>query len=135
MGEKETIVIGMKHIIFVIVIIGLISAFIVVGRGSAESVTGSSVKTGDVNYQEVKVSMKANTYIFEPSTVNKDVPVKMVVDMNSVFGCYRDIVIPNLGVKKYVSESDNVIEFTPTKTGTMSMFCSMRMGSGSFKVV
>ncbi len=74
-------------------------------------------------------------YVLQPSTLLKGVPVKMEVDLSTVIGCARSIVIPSFNVIKNVRTGDNIIEFTPDKTGTFSIHCSMNMYIGSFSVV
>ncbi|HYD03958.1 MAG TPA: cupredoxin domain-containing protein [Alphaproteobacteria bacterium] len=91
-----------------------------------------TVYVGDA--QQVKLSVQGGTYILSPSTLKKDVPVRMEVDMNTVKGCARSIVIPEFGVRQYVEPGNNVIEFTPTKTGTFDIACSMVMYTGTFTV-
>lgn len=125
--------------IFVALIaIVLIGFFSVKNFASAEQVTGNSVNTlpsepGQV--QNVKVTMSGNQYILEPSELKKDIPVRMEVDLSKVNGCYRSIVIPAFGVRKGVRSNDNIIEFTPTKSGTFGITCAMGMGQGNFKVL
>jgi len=53
--------------------------------------------------------------------------------MSTVVGCSRDIVISSFGVRKAVSPGDNIIEFTPDKTGTINIACSMNMYRGTFQ--
>lgn len=96
-------------------------------------VKSSNTGSGDVQY--VKLSMKNYEYILEPSVLIKDVPVVMEVDMNTVYGCMRSIVIPAFGVRENVNEQDNVFEFTPDKTGEFGIACSMNMGRGKFTVI
>jgi plastocyanin domain-containing protein len=73
-------------------------------------------------------------YILTPSVLKKDVPVRMEADLNTLKGCSRDVVISAFGVRKYVNEGDNIITFTPTKTGTINIACSMNMYRGTFTV-
>jgi plastocyanin domain-containing protein len=87
------------------------------------------------DYQEVKVSFENYGYLLEPSTLKAGVPVRMTADLGSLYGCMRDIRIPQFGVSKYVSNGDNTIEFVPDKTGTFNIMCSMNMGRGTFNVV
>ena len=47
----------------------------------------------DGEYQEVELKMVNYEYVLEPSTLTKDVPVRMTVDLDSVYGCMRDVVI------------------------------------------
>lgn len=90
---------------------------------------------GNTEYQEAVLSMKNWEYVVTPSTLKKGVPVRMTVDLNTVVGCARDVTIRDFGVRKYVKQGDNIIEFTPTKTGTITIACSMNMFFGKFEVV
>ncbi len=85
--------------------------------------------------QQVKLTVDAKgAFVVTPSTVTKGVPVKMEVDLDSVKGCARTVVIDAFKVKKTVKEGDTTIEFTPTKTGTIPVVCGMNMVKGSFTV-
>lgn len=125
---------GAIAIVIGIVLFGITGASI-----DGKGITGNAVKEtttanqGDV--QEVKLTFKNYEYQLEPSILKKDVPVKMIVDLDSVYGCMRDVVIPSANVKKYVREGDNIIEFTPTKAGEFNIMCSMNMGRGKFIVI
>jgi plastocyanin domain-containing protein len=119
-------------------IFGAVIVLVVFGIVAAAN-TGSGA-TGNViidnsQVQEVELSFENYEYILKPSKLKAGVPVKMTADMDTVYGCMRDIRIPAFGVIKYVSEEDNVIEFTPTKSGTFNIMCSMNMGRGQFEVV
>ena len=100
--------------------------------GTLGSNTGSTI-SGEV--QEVRLYMSNYKYVTDPAVLKKGVPVKMTVDTNTVVGCARDVTIREFGVRKYVTPGDNVIQFTPTKTGTITIACSMNMYFGSFQVV
>jgi len=84
--------------------------------------------------QEVQLSVQGGYYSPNPVRVKKGVPVRLVADMSTVVGCSRSIVIPEFGVQKTVSAGDNVIEFTPDKSGTFSFSCSMGMYRGTLVV-
>ena len=108
-----------------------LSIFAVQGTFSGATVNGNAV-VGD--YQDIALSMGSEGYIIEPATLQKDVPVRMTADMGTLGGCMRDIRIPAFGVKKLVSEGNNVVTFTPDKAGIFDIHCSMRMGTGTFTV-
>ena len=85
--------------------------------------------------QKATLGMDGYTYIVTPSTLQAGVPVEMTVDLSTVTGCMRTIVIPAMNVRKTVNANDNKITFTPLKTGTIKMSCGMGMGVGEFSVV
>jgi len=85
--------------------------------------------------QVVKLTFDDKGYVVTPATVTKDVPVKMEVDLGTVKGCMRTVVINAFNVKQTVKEGETTIEFTPTKSGKIEIICGMNMGKGSFTVV
>jgi len=86
------------------------------------------------NEQVVELTLKNFNYF--PNVLNLKVgkPVKIIVDTNKIGGCFSTILIPDFGIKKFIRRGDNVIEFTPTKTGTFKFYCPMGMGSGKIIV-
>jgi len=106
---------------------------------SSVSVQGYTTKgatptknSGDV--QVVKVSFKNYAYVMAPSTIKKGTPVRMEFDLDTVVGCMRSVVISSFNVRKNLAEGDNTLEFTPDKSGTFWITCSMNMGRGQFTV-
>ncbi len=93
----------------------------------------STVQVKD-GVQEATLRAEGLKFIVEPNTLQAGVPVKMRVDLSTVSGCLRNVVIPEFGVRETVSSSNNIIEFTPTKTGTFRIACAMNMGRGTFVV-
>ena len=93
--------------------------------------TSAEVKNG---VQEIQLYVEGGTYYPNPIRVKKGIPVKLVGDMGRIPGCSRSIVIPDFGVQKVLSASDNTIEFTPDKSGTFAFSCSMGMYRGTIVV-
>jgi len=85
--------------------------------------------------QLVKLSFDDKGYVVTPSTVTKGVPVKMEVDLDTVKGCMRTVVIDAFNVKQTVKAGATMIEFTPTASGPIKIICGMNMGKGQFTVV
>jgi len=85
--------------------------------------------------QNVKLTFDANGYVLTPSTVTNGIPVKLEVDLDTVRGCMRTVVISAFKVEKTVKTGDTTIEFTPSKSGKIGIACGMNMGQGSFTVV
>ena len=105
------------------------------GSSSANEISGNTVfaDTGDVQY--VTLKFENYQYVMEPSELKVGVPTIMTVDLDTVYGCMQDVVIPDYGIRKYVSKGDNIIKFTPTKVGKLPVACSMGMGRGTLRVV
>ena len=86
-------------------------------------------------YQHVELYFINYEYKLVPENLIAGIPVRMEVDMDTVYGCMRAIMIPAFNVRKYVNDNDNIVEFTPTKTGVFNIMCTMNMGRGTFRVV
>jgi plastocyanin domain-containing protein len=84
--------------------------------------------------QQVKLSFDDKGYVVTPPTVTKGIPVKMEVDLDTVKGCMRTVVIDAFNVKQTVKAGATTIEFTPTKSGPIQIVCGMNMGKGQFTV-
>ncbi len=120
-----------KNLFFGVLIIAIILvAGIFLIRGD-NNTPGGSVSG---NVQVIKMHVEGGKYILDPSTVKKDVPVRIEADISRMPGCSKSVVISAFNIRKVVSLADNVIEFTPTKTGTFNIACSMNMYRGTFTV-
>jgi plastocyanin domain-containing protein len=120
---------NLKRVFAVVFVVSLVAA---VSAGRIIAQTGGR-QTPKV--QTVKLTFDDKGYVVTPATVTKGVPVKMEVDLGTVKGCMRTVVIDAFNVKKTVKDGDTTIEFTPTKSGPIQIVCGMNMGKGSFTVV
>lgn len=76
------------------------------------------------------VQMTVSGYSYSPNqfSVVQGVPVEWQVDGRNAAGCGQVIVMPTLGITKYlVKDGITTISFTPTETGTIPFNCSMGM--------
>jgi plastocyanin domain-containing protein len=132
MNGKYFIIGGAVLIIALIAVLSLSNVF---GQASpAAKALATKAPTDSSEVQDVQLKVVGGNYILSPSILKKGVKVHMIVDMSTVVGCSRDIVISSFGVRKAVSPGDNIIEFTPDKTGTINIACSMNMYRGTFQV-
>lgn len=102
--------------------------------GAQGTALAQSDKEQAKKVQLVKLSFDDKGYVVTPSTVTKGVPVKMEVDLDTVKGCMRTVVIDAFNVKQTVKAGATTIEFTPNKSGPIQIVCGMNMGKGSFTV-
>ena len=86
-------------------------------------------------YQQVTLYFINYEYKLVPENLLVGVPVRMTVDLETVYGCMRAVMIPAFNVRKFVNENDNTIVFTPDRTGNFNILCTMNMGRGTFRVV
>jgi sulfite exporter TauE/SafE/copper chaperone CopZ len=97
--------------------------------GTNGSTSSQGVASQIVNGKQI-VKMKADGYTYTPNkfTVVVGVPVEWQIDGAGAAGCGRVVVMPTLGITKYLStEGITTITFTPTETGTIPFNCSMGM--------
>lgn len=93
--------------------------------------TNATIKDG---YQTVTTNLESGKY--QPITVYADVPLKWTInaDKESLNGCNNEIIIPEFNKQKKLVPGENIIEFTPTKTGTITYTCWMGMISSTITV-
>ncbi|MCF7861886.1 sulfite exporter TauE/SafE family protein [Candidatus Woesearchaeota archaeon] len=67
-------------------------------------------------------------------TLQKDVPVKWVINGKEITGCNNAIQVPKLGLEFDIKQGIQTIEFTPTQSGVIPWSCWMGMIHGTFIV-
>ncbi|MDY2872091.1 MAG: hypothetical protein SOT57_06095 [Eubacteriales bacterium] len=84
--------------------------------------------------QAVYSTLEPNRY--PDITVTAGEPVRWVIDApdGSINGCNNRIFIPALDLEYAFQPGENVIEFTPSETGTISYTCWMGMIRGTITV-
>ena len=142
METKNIIIMTAMAIVALVVIVSARNAMenpVVKTRESFSSVQQNNVQNADFNIQNgeqvVKLTYENYQYQMYPNVLKKDIPVRMEANLNTVTGCMIAVRIPSFNVAKNVRPGDNVIRFTPDKTGTFSIACSMGMGPNTFTVV
>ena len=97
--------------------------------------TPAQVAGAQENVQEITSELTG--YGYPAITVKAGIPVKWTIKApkGSLNGCNYALVIPEYRVEKTLKEGDNVIEFTPARTGTFTYSCWMGMIRSTIKVV
>ena len=101
--------------------------------GASSSVADSGVQIVD-GKQVVNSTLAPGRY---PNiTVQAGTPIKWVIDApkGTVNGCNNRIFIRDYGIEYSFKTGENVIEFTPTKTGSVRYSCWMGMIRGTITV-
>lgn len=82
------------------------------------------------------VHMKLTRRGYEPNVLRAkvSVPVRWVIDVVEMSSCTNRLIMPEYGVDKKFVIGENVIEFTPTKTGELPFSCWMQMVWGKFVI-
>lgn len=96
---------------------------------STSGVSGGGAVAPIVDGKQI-VKMKVDGYTYSPNkfAVIAGVPVEWQIDGAGAAGCGRVVVMPTLGISKYLlPEGITTITFVPTQTGTIPFNCSMGM--------
>lgn len=89
----------------------------------------STTATAEIVDGQQLVTTTLSSRGYEPITVQTGIPVKWTIQANSssINGCNNEIIIPEYEIQKELVPGDNVIEFTPKESGTISYSCWMGM--------
>lgn len=103
--------------------------------GANNSTQGSNAAAVQDGIQIVTTKLSSGSY--EPITVQKGIPVKWTIkaQKSDINGCNNEIIIPKFNKEKKLVPGDNIIEFTPTETGTFAYSCWMGMIRSKINVV
>ena len=120
--------------ILLFLVIVFIGGYIVLGsaKNNGNTVTGDviagnpQVLQGEV--QKVVLSEEGFNYYPSEVRVKANQPVSLSLD-DKVKGCLRSVVIRELGLSKYLKTAVETLDFIPMQKGTLTLTCSMGMGS------
>jgi sulfite exporter TauE/SafE/copper chaperone CopZ/plastocyanin domain-containing protein len=106
-----------------------------IGRSSSSSAEDNNVAIVSDGVQTVSTKLSPGTY--EAIVVQKGIPVKWVIQASDedINGCNNEIIIPKFEVEKKLEEGENVIEFTPSESGTYAYSCWMGMIRSTITVI
>ena len=100
-----------------------------------EGVSKSSnqvVNSNDI--QEIRMTQDSYGYSPNTFTIKKGKKVKWIITSTNNFTCASSIVMRKFGINQDLEKGENIIEFTPTESGTIPFSCSMGMYRGKFIV-
>ena len=132
MKEKKKNFFGVLVVIAVLVVF---AGFVVSNRNGLESAQAKASESAteseliDATGEIQEINSEMDSYFYPEITVKKGVPVRWIItaeeaDLNF---CNNKISIPGLGITKSLTAGENVIEFTPTESGTIPYSCWMGM--------
>lgn len=87
------------------------------------------------DWQVIRITQRADGYFPNALTVQKDRPVRLIIDSENSYTCASSFVMPKAGIKKTLSPGENVFEFVPEQSGPIPFSCSMGMYRGTITVV
>ena len=137
----------MNRKIMMILVLLVVTGFVLAGcskkstlQENANALSGEEMKvdlppdTDDGDVQVRHLSWGKFNYYPQEIHVLSEKKVRIVGDTTRLLGCFRSLTIPDLKVQGQFTETNNAIEFTPSKAGTYGFGCEMGMGSGKLIV-
>lgn len=114
---------------------GLSLSSVIGSVGSAKGSQNSNVAVIEDGVQTVTTTLASGRY--QPITVQKGIPVRWTIkaDQSNINGCNNSMVIRKFGITYDFVPGDNIIEFTPTESGTVPYSCWMGMIRSKITVV
>jgi len=104
------------------------------GNKTSASATPAAKPTIENGVQIIRMTADGSGYTPNGLYVQKNMPVKWIIDGKALNSCNGQIVATSLNVNKTLQSGENVIEFTP-KDKDISFSCGMGMIRGVIKVV
>ncbi|BCN31084.1 urease accessory protein UreH domain-containing protein [Anaeromicropila herbilytica] len=104
------------------------------GNKSEASASTGAKATIENGVQVIRMTADGAGYTPNGLYVEKNKPVKWIIDGKALNSCNSQIVVPSLNIQKNLTSGDNVIEFTP-KDNDINFSCGMGMIRGVIKVV
>ncbi|GCD11855.1 heavy metal-binding domain-containing protein [Clostridium tagluense] len=104
------------------------------GNKTSASATPAAKPIIENGVQIVRMTADGAGYTPNGLYIQKNMPVKWIIDGKALNSCNSQIIIPSLNIEKNLEPGENVIEFTP-KDQDINFSCGMGMIRGVFKVV
>jgi len=139
-----------KRILKIAAVLVLILGLIMLNRGLVvlgsnysfeaivATVTGAGANSVGVviegGYQVINMEVTRYGWTPDTFTLKKGVPVKWNINVKELTGCNNEIIVRDYDIDVKLKRGMNVVEFTPTKTGTVRWSCWMGMIPGAFIV-
>lgn len=101
-------------------------------QAGPKAINSAPIRDGE---QLVYTEQLADGYQPGNAVIRKGIPVKWIVNSKESYTCASSIRMPAFGIAQSLRLGENIIRFTPDRTGTVRFTCGMGMYSGSFTVV
>lgn len=85
--------------------------------------------------QIIRMTESGRGYTPNQLTVVNGRPVRWIIDAKAPYSCASSLIVPSLKISKQLKPGENIIEFTPTKSGVIPFSCSMGMYTGTITVI
>jgi hypothetical protein len=89
--------------------------------------------TTENRVQMIRIIADNNGYTPNTIYVQRDIPVKLIIEGKQLNSCNNEVVVPSFNIVKTLKSGENIIEFTP-KDQDINFSCWMGMIRGVIKV-
>jgi plastocyanin domain-containing protein/sulfite exporter TauE/SafE/copper chaperone CopZ len=103
-------------------------------RNNVAAPTAASKASLENGVQVIRMTADGAGYTPNGLYIQKNMPVKWIIDGKSLNSCNGQILVPSLNIQRDLKPGENIIEFTP-KDKDINFSCGMGMIRGVFKVV
>lgn len=87
-------------------------------------------------FQDVTINVSSRGYDSSVDTIKAGIPTRLKLVTNDTLGCARAFTIPKLNYQVMLPlTGEEIVEFTPEKTGVLSYTCSMGMYGGRLNII
>ncbi|HLC38677.1 MAG TPA: sulfite exporter TauE/SafE family protein [Patescibacteria group bacterium] len=85
--------------------------------------------------QKIYMVQKSSGYAPDHFTIQRGISTQWIINSEDASSCASAITAPDLDIKKILKLGENIIEFTPQKTGEVGFSCLMGMYRGYFSII
>jgi copper chaperone CopZ len=141
-GSKNRKYVGLFVIVAAILLVSNFISNFDISAKLKQNLSGSETNGSQVNkaktniengVQVIRMTADNNGYTLNSIYVQKDIPVKLIIEGNQLNSCNNGIVLPSFNIDKDLKLGKNVIEFTP-KDEEINFSCWMGMIKGVIEV-
>lgn len=131
-----TVTYAIGAVVIVLGIANILNGATLMGFAWPVTELASSSVASVVGEEQVVAMAVTSAGVYEPSVlrVRQGVPVRWEITRDAWVGCASTLVLPAFGVNQSLQEGENVISFTPTRTGSFRFSCAMGMVRGTLVV-
>jgi len=125
-----------KILVILAFIVIAILIFAAIGKPATSTKQNlDSTITLENGVQVIRMNESAQGYSPNTFTIKKGVPVRWEIQSLADRTCANALIVPDYKIRAFLKPGKNIVEFTPTQSGSIPFSCSMKMFTGNFDVI
>lgn len=101
---------------------------------SSPAVSAEVSEENGKQIQILRMDEERAGYVPNVLAVRKGIPVKWIITAKYPYSCAAAFTVPSLGIRGFLQEGENIIEFVPETAGEIPFMCAMGMYRGIIQV-